>query len=107
MKSFNPKEGHTRHSAKQVMLGSKNLNALQINNALRKVFIKNETTPLVRDDRLCTKLRKILNILLQTCLLTRHYYYTPYIGGDFNSRLGDLNVIVVVALQQKCRRVNK
>ena len=51
VKVFQPREGHTQHSAKLVftsdeskkgvMLGSKELNKLENNNTIRKVFIKN------------------------------------------------------------------
>ena len=71
IKSFNPREGQDVHSAKvtftcseskkKVMSNSKKLKELEVDNLLRKVYIKNESTPLVRkeNDRLFTKLRKL------------------------------------------------
>ena len=69
VKAFNPKTGQTKHSAKvvftstasknDIMLNTKKLKNLPEGNLLRKVFIKNETTPLARkeNDRLYSKLR--------------------------------------------------
>ena len=69
--SFAPREGYTRHSAKlvfstadakrKVISNSKKLSDLEENNPLRKVFIKNESTPLTRkeNERLYKKLFKL------------------------------------------------
>ena len=71
VKIFQPREGNTKYAAKlvftsneskqQVMSNSKKLNKLDANNVLRKVFIKNERTPLARkeNDRLYNKLRTL------------------------------------------------
>ena len=72
-KIFKPREGNTRHSAKlvftsnevkrHILLGSKKLNLLERYDVRRKIFIKNETTPLVRkeNDRLYKKLKELKN----------------------------------------------
>ena len=71
VKSFNPREGYTRHSAKvifnnnaakkKVMDNRVNLHNLDENHPYKKVYLKNESSPLTKkeNDRLYTKLRKL------------------------------------------------
>ena len=71
VKSFEPKEGQDRHSAKlvftcdevgnRVLSNSRKLKELDEDDVLRKVFIKRETSPLTRkeNDRLYKKLQKL------------------------------------------------
>ena len=60
IKNFEPRQGYLRHSCllgftntnakKNILQNSKKLNGLQEDNVLRKVFIKNEQTPLTRKE---------------------------------------------------------
>ena len=71
VKAFNPREGQDKHSAKlfftcndtknKLLSNTKKLKNLDENHVLRKVFIKNETTPLIRkeNDRLYTNMKKL------------------------------------------------
>ena len=71
LKSFDAKEGYDRHSAKielksltikiTIMTDKVNLRNLNEDNVMRKIFVKNESSPFTQkeNNRLYTKMRKL------------------------------------------------